>query len=69
MVNRSSNLMNRSNYYADPDHSEDELRFLTFGISHQGRLLVVSHANRQDRVRIINAREATRNEPKIYEED
>ena len=54
--------------YADPDHSEDEYRFLTFGVSREGRLLVVSHANRQDRVRIINAREVTRDERKIYEE-
>ena len=54
--------------YADPDHSEDECRFLTFGVSRKDRLLVVSHANRQDRVRIINAREVTRNERKIYEE-
>jgi len=54
--------------YADPDHSEDEYRFLTFGLSRIGRLLVVSHSNRHDRVRIINARELTRNERKIYEE-
>ena len=54
--------------FADPDHSEGEYRFLTFGVSRKGRLLVVSHANRQDRVRIISAREVMRNERKIYEE-
>ena len=54
--------------YADPNHSEDVCRFLTFGVSRKGQLLVVSHANRQHRVRIINAREVTRNERKIYEE-
>jgi uncharacterized protein len=54
--------------YADPDHSADEYRFLTFGVSRKGRLLVVSHVNRQSRVRIINARQVTGNERKIYEE-
>lgn len=27
----------------DPDHSEDEKRFITFGLSSQGRLLQISH--------------------------
>jgi uncharacterized DUF497 family protein len=54
--------------FTDPDHSRDEYRFLTFGVSRKGRLLVVSHANRQDRVRIISARVVTRYERKIYEE-
>jgi uncharacterized DUF497 family protein len=54
--------------YFDPDHSDDEDRFLTFGESNQGRLLVVSHTDREDRIRIISARIATRRERKIYEE-
>lgn len=54
--------------YLDPDHSGDEDRFLTFGHSSEGRLLVVSHAERGDRVRIISARKTTRRERKIYEE-
>ena len=54
--------------YYDPDHSDDEDRFLTFGHSSEGRLLVVSHADRADRTRIISARLATRRERKIYEE-
>ena len=54
--------------YYDPDHSEDEDRFLTFGHSNQGRLLVVSHTDRTDRTRIISARQATRKERKQYEE-
>ena len=41
--------------YFDPDHSDDEDRFLTFGRSSDGRLLVVSHADRGDRTRIISA--------------
>jgi uncharacterized DUF497 family protein len=54
--------------YYDPDHSQDEDRFLTFGHSDAGHLLVVSHTDREDRVRIISARRATRRERKAYEE-
>ena len=54
--------------FDDPDHSEGESRLLTFGLSEQGRLLVVSHAERRGIVRIISARRATRAERKIYEE-
>src|SRR5512135_3514356 len=53
--------------YDDPDHTEDEDRFLTFGHSRAGHLLVVSHTDREDRIRIISARRATRRERKIYE--
>ena len=52
----------------DPDHSEDERRWVTFGYSSSSRLLVVSHTERDDTSRIINARRATRSEQKIYEE-
>ncbi len=54
--------------YHDPDHAENEDRFLTFGHSSEGRLLVVSHTDRDDRTRIISARKATRKEGKQYEE-
>lgn len=54
--------------FADPDHSIDEDRHLTFGLSKSDRLLVVSHADRGDRVRIIGARLMTRPERRIYEE-
>jgi uncharacterized protein len=54
--------------YSDPDHSEDEERFLTFGHTNENRLLVVSHTDREERTRIISARLATRRERKIYEE-
>lgn len=53
----------------DPDHSLDERRFVTFGISSSARLLVVSHAESHDAIRIITARQATRAERKLYEED
>ena len=53
---------------ADPDHSESENRFIDIGMSHLGRLLVVSYTDRQDRIRIISARLPTRAERKSYEE-
>ncbi len=52
----------------DPRHADDEDRFLTMGTSVVGRLLVVSHTNRGDVVRIISARVATRRERKDYED-
>jgi len=54
--------------YFDPDHSAEEDRFLTFGHSSKGRVLVVSHTDREDRTRIISARRATRKERKVHEE-
>ena len=54
--------------FADPDHSGDEDRFLTFGHSAEGHLLVVSHTDREDRTRIISARRATRKERRFYEQ-
>ena len=53
---------------ADPDHSEGEERMVTFGLSSSGRLLVVSHTERSDAIRIISARVATKHERHIYEE-
>jgi len=53
---------------SDPDHSVGEHRFVTFGVSEQGRLLTVSHTEEGDMIRIISARLATRQERKIYEE-
>jgi hypothetical protein len=53
---------------ADPDHSVDEERFVTVGISTGGRLLVISHTDRGDTIRIISARPATPSERGIYEE-
>ena len=54
--------------YRDPDHSDEELRFLTFGASSTGRILVVAHTDREDAVRLISARPATRSERRAYEE-
>ena len=51
----------------DPDHSMGELRFLTIGQSIMYRLLVVSHTERENQVRLISARTATRQERRSYE--
>lgn len=52
----------------DPDHSEDEERFLLVGTSFRGDLLVVAHSERGDRIRVISARVATTRERRAYEE-
>jgi len=54
--------------YADPEHSDEEDRYLTFGQSTEGRHLVVSHTDRDDRTRIISARKMTRTERRQYEQ-
>jgi len=54
--------------FEDPDHSMTEKRHITFGLSRQKRLLVVSHTERGDRTRIISARLMTSQERSIYEE-
>jgi hypothetical protein len=54
--------------FNDPDHSDQERRFLTFGVSARAQLLVVSHTSRQGRTRLISARPADRGERRIYEE-
>lgn len=53
--------------FSDPDHSIGELRLVTFGYSAQERLLVVSHSEQGDVVRLISARRATAHERKRYE--
>jgi len=52
----------------DPDHSDNEDRYITIGWSDRRRLLIVSHTDRRDRIRIISARELTKAERKEYEE-
>ena len=53
----------------DPDHSGEEDRYITIGTSGGGRLLMVAHTDRGDRIRIINARELTRAEREAYESE
>jgi hypothetical protein len=51
----------------DPDHSEDEERWVTMGLSNRQRLLVVVHTE-EETIRIISARTADRLERRKYEE-
>ncbi len=53
---------------SDPDHSEEEARFVIIGMSVKRRLLVVVHTTRGGRIRLINARTPTRSERRSYEE-
>jgi uncharacterized protein len=53
--------------YFDPDHSDEEDRYITFGTAASGRLLAVSHTDRGDATRIISARAATRKERMAHE--
>lgn len=52
----------------DPDHSTDENRYLIFGMSKSGRYLVVSYTERNDRIRLISARQMTPRERRAYEQ-
>ena len=53
--------------FDEPDHSDEEQRYITIGFSSQGRLLVVGHTERGEIVRIISARRATAHERKKHE--
>jgi uncharacterized DUF497 family protein len=55
--------------FADPDHSTDEHRFIVMGRSKRGSLLVVAYTERSNEIRLISAREATRQERKTYAEE
>lgn len=50
---------------ADDRHAYGEQRFITLGLL-SGRVVVVVHTEREDRVRIISVRKATRNEQQLY---
>ncbi|HKA54662.1 MAG TPA: BrnT family toxin [Candidatus Binatia bacterium] len=52
----------------DPDHAEDEERWVTMGLSNRQRLLVVVHTEEGETIRIISARTADRLERRKYEE-
>lgn len=52
----------------DPDHSDNESRYITIGMSNRRGLLMIAHAERNERIRIISARKLTHNERSAYEE-
>jgi hypothetical protein len=51
---------------SDPDHAIGEYRWIITGTSDQNRLLVVAFTERDDAIRIISARGATRREARDY---
>ena len=55
--------------FPDPGHSVGESRYVMIGISRFGKLLVIAHTDRDEAVRIISAREATRKERRFYEQE
>ena len=53
--------------FDDPDHSDEEDRFIIIGTSAQARLLMVAHTDRGDRIRIISPRTLKPKERRLYE--
>jgi len=55
--------------FYDPDHSDDEDRFIMLGLSFRMRILIVCHCHRQDDtvIRIISARKADKKEVADYQ--
>ncbi|NUQ36196.1 MAG: BrnT family toxin [Caldilineales bacterium] len=54
--------------FLDVEHSTDQERYITLGLSVKRRLLLIAHTDREGIVRIISARKATKNEKRVYEE-
>jgi len=55
--------------FYDSDHSAEEHRYIIVGESNQGRLLILSYAERPAAIRLISARELTPAEREAYEEN
>jgi uncharacterized protein len=55
--------------YQDPDHSIEEQRFITVGMSRVGRLVIVAHADGGESIRIVSARKTTVRERTDYEQE
>ena len=54
--------------FYDPDHSEAEHRYIIIGESSRNRLLLVAYTEREDKIRLISARPATKQEKKADRE-
>jgi uncharacterized DUF497 family protein len=54
--------------FLDEEHSTDEERIITIGMSDKIRILMAAHTERRNLIRIISARKATKNEEKFYNE-
>jgi len=55
--------------FYDPDHSDNEDRYILLALSRRGRVLLVVYTERKDRIRIISARKATKKEEEFYYEN
>ena len=55
--------------FLDVEHSDDEERYITLGLSIRNRLLLIAHTDTEDNIRLISARKATKHERRFYEED
>lgn len=53
--------------YPDSEHSIQEERYIIIGLSSNNRILVISHTQRGESIRIISARQATKRERAFYE--
>jgi uncharacterized protein len=51
---------------SDSEHSADESRFIDIGLSNHGRLLVVVYTEREESIRVISSRKASKREIQIY---
>jgi hypothetical protein len=54
--------------FFDPEHSEEESRYIRVGCSNQNRILIIAYTERDGQARIISARPATKQERQAYEE-
>lgn len=54
--------------FPDESHSVNERRYISVGASAEGKVLVVAHTERGNKIRIINCRKATTMERRAYEE-
>lgn len=67
---KSSFYDSNARLISDPDHSDEEDRFILLGFSEKLRILVVSHCYRKNSsvIRIISARKANKKEQELYKE-
>lgn len=54
--------------FVDEEHSVDEERYITIGLSSRGQLLILAHTDREGQIRIISARKVTKKEELYYAE-
>lgn len=53
--------------FPDPEHSDEEHRYINIGVSSHSRILLVVFTDRKGKLRIISSRKATAKEKKLYE--